>query len=121
MMSFGQMPVCCGSVPTTIILPFLQQGHRVISIPVSVMHDNTGSPSISTVQEPQAPWSHPTFVPVRPRVSLSVWASICEGENLIRLASHWCRRFQVRFSPKDEQVWIFQPIYPALFPNDLVL
>ena len=36
MMSFGQMPVCCGIVPTTIILPFLQHGHRVISIPVSV-------------------------------------------------------------------------------------
>ena len=46
---------------------------------VRTMQEGTGFPSISTVQEPQAPLSHPIFVPVRPSVSLNVWASVWEG------------------------------------------
>ena len=46
---------------------------------VSVMQERTGFSSMRTVQQPQAPLSHDTFVPVRPRVSRSVWARVWAG------------------------------------------
>src|SRR5947208_7697376 len=42
----------------------------------SVMHESTGTPSNCTVQAPQWPSAHATFVPVRPRSPRSVSASV---------------------------------------------
>jgi len=43
------------------------------------MHDKTDFPFMITVQAPHSPRLHPTFVPVSPKVSLKVCASVCQG------------------------------------------
>src|SRR5438094_2726337 len=43
----------------------------------SVMHDRVGTPSSCTVHAPQWPSPQATFVPVRPRSSRRVSASVC--------------------------------------------
>ena len=47
----------------------------------SVRQEFTASPSRRTVQAPQAPRSHPTFVPVIPHESRSASASVVRGSN----------------------------------------
>ena len=51
--------------PSTVVIS------HPATCPVATRQEHTGSPSIKTVQAPQSPASHPTFVPVRPRSSRS--------------------------------------------------
>ena len=44
-------------------------------ITARVVHDLTGTPSISTTQAPQLEVSQPQWVPVRPGVSRMKWTS----------------------------------------------
>src|SRR5690606_5366665 len=70
--------------------------------PTAVMHDLTGSLSISTVHEPQNPIPQPNLVPVRPKLFLrtqrriwlgSVTSSVSLPFSLNRIASSIILRF----------------------------
>ena len=63
-------------VELTVELEALDRPDLVpVHIAASVVHDFTGSPSISTTQAPQLEVSHPQCVPVSPAVSRMKWTS----------------------------------------------
>ena len=70
------------------------------------MHEGTASPSLITVQQPQAPSSQARFAPVRPSLSLSVSSSVS-------LYGTWPKASPIentRFTPLTVNVVVSTPI-----------
>ena len=59
--------------------------------PKATRHEQTGTPSIRTVQAPQSPASQPTFVPVKPSCSRRTRESRCVGGALTETARSFTR------------------------------
>ena len=55
--------------------------------PASIKQELTDTPSTMTVQVPQSPTSQPSFAPVRPRCSRSIFSSVVSGGTLADLDS----------------------------------
>ena len=76
-----QKPHCTASARTNASTSGWSRSPSIVvisapsSVCTSVMHDSIGTPPTSTVQAPQCPSPHATFVPVRPRSSRSTSAS----------------------------------------------
>src|SRR4051794_32101531 len=72
-------PSCTGSSRPSRSMPSTVLTSWPSHMTASVVHDLTGSPSISTVQTPQLEVSQPQCVPVRPSVSRRKWTSSSRG------------------------------------------
>src|SRR5205823_6208329 len=88
----------------------------------SVMHESTGTPSSCTVQAPQWPSAHATFVPVRPRsprrVSASVWptgASTRYTPPFTRSSHATCHRKDVREVDEPKRRPAHKPLLAFVF------
>ena len=55
--------------------------------PANIRQELTDTPSTMTVQVPQSPTSQPSFAPVRPRSSRSIFSSVVSGATLADLDS----------------------------------